>query len=156
MVLVVKNPPASVGDIRDVGSIPGSERSPGDGNGNPLQYSCLENPLDRRAWQDPVYKVTKSWTQLKWLRTQSVSNNNIMDFICYEANWIVNIEFRNTSLIIKEPGKYVRKSSVCVGGFGGVRWYLYLFTCKQLKDDFIMMHLLSLSYRARKRSGFFS
>ena len=62
---MVKNPPASVGDIRDVGSIPGSERSPGDGNGNPLQYSCLENPLDRRAWQALVYKVTKSWTQLK-------------------------------------------------------------------------------------------
>ena len=155
-MLVVKNPPASVGDIRDVGSIPGSERSPGDGNGNPLQYSCLENPLDRRAWQALVYKVTKSWTQLKWLRMQSVRNNNIIDFICYEANWIVNIEFKTTSLIIKEPEKYVRKSSVCVGGLGGGRWYLCLFTCKQLKDDFIMRHLLSLSYRARKRSGFFS
>ena len=49
MVLVVKNPPADAGDVRDSGSIPGWGRSPGGGNGNPLQYSCLENPMDRRA-----------------------------------------------------------------------------------------------------------
>ena len=51
-VLVVKNPPANAGDIRDVGSIPGLGRSPGGGNGNPLKYPCLENPMDREAWQD--------------------------------------------------------------------------------------------------------
>ena len=50
VALVVKNLPANAGDIRDVGSIPGSGRSPGEGNGNPLQYSCLENPKDRGAW----------------------------------------------------------------------------------------------------------
>ena len=49
-VLVVKNPPASAGDIRDVGSIPGLGRPPGGGHGNPLQHSCLENPRDRGAW----------------------------------------------------------------------------------------------------------
>ena len=49
--LAVKNPPANVGDISDAGSIPGLGRSPGEGNGNPLQYSCLENPMDRGAWQ---------------------------------------------------------------------------------------------------------
>ena len=47
---VVKNPPANAGDIGDAGLIPGSERSPGSGNGNPLQYSCLENLMDRGAW----------------------------------------------------------------------------------------------------------
>ena len=47
---MVKNLPASVGDIRDMGSVPGLGRSPGRGHGNPLQYSCLENPLNRRAW----------------------------------------------------------------------------------------------------------
>ena len=47
---VVKNPLSSAGDTGDVGSIPGSGRSPGEGNGNPLQYSCLENPMDRGAW----------------------------------------------------------------------------------------------------------
>ena len=57
---VVKNPPANVGDTRKVGSIPGSERSPGVGNGNPLQYSCLENPMDRGAWKTTVYGVAKN------------------------------------------------------------------------------------------------
>ena len=50
VVLVVKNPPANAGDIRDAGSIPGLGRFPGEGHGNPLQYSCLENYMDRRAW----------------------------------------------------------------------------------------------------------
>ena len=50
---VVKNPPANAGDVRDMGSVPGSGRSRGEGNGNPLQYSCLENPMDRGAlWVD--------------------------------------------------------------------------------------------------------
>ena len=56
---------ASAWNAGDLGSIPGSGRSPGEGNGNPLQYSCLENPTDRRAWWAIVHKVTKSWTQLK-------------------------------------------------------------------------------------------
>ena len=64
-VLVVKNPPANAGDSRDVGSIPGSRRSPGGGHGNPLQYSRLENPMDRGAWRATVHGVTKSQTQLK-------------------------------------------------------------------------------------------
>ena len=50
LVLVVKNPPANAGDVRDPGSIPGSGISPGEGNGNPLQYSCLGNPMDRGTW----------------------------------------------------------------------------------------------------------
>ena len=50
VVLVVKNLPANAGDLRDTGLIPGSRRSPGGGNGNPLQYSCLENPIDKGAW----------------------------------------------------------------------------------------------------------
>ena len=58
---VVENPPASAGDI---GSIPGSGRSPGEGNGNPLKYSCLENPMDRGAWWAIVYVVAKSRAQL--------------------------------------------------------------------------------------------
>ena len=57
---VVKNPPANVGDTRKVGSIPGSERSPGVGNGNPFQYSCLENPMDRGAWEATVHGVAES------------------------------------------------------------------------------------------------
>ena len=62
MALVVKNLPASVGDIRDLGSIPGSGRSRGGGNGNLLQYSCLENTVDRGAWWATVHGVVKSQT----------------------------------------------------------------------------------------------
>ena len=69
VVLVIKTPPANAGDIRDAGSIPGLGRSPGGGHGNPLQYSCLENPMDRGAWWATVHRVAKSWTQLKQLIT---------------------------------------------------------------------------------------
>ena len=69
VVLVVENLPASAGDIRDTGSIPGSGRVPGGGHGNPLQYSCLENPMDRGAWWAMVHRVAKSQTQLTRLRT---------------------------------------------------------------------------------------
>ena len=62
MALVVKNPPANAGDLRDIGLIPGTGRSPGGGHGNPLQYACLENPMDRGAWQTTVHGVTKSQT----------------------------------------------------------------------------------------------
>ena len=58
---VVKNLPAQAGDT---GSVPGSGRSAGEGNGNPLQYSCLGNPMDRGAWCATVQGITKSWTQL--------------------------------------------------------------------------------------------
>ena len=64
---MVKNPAVNVGDIRDSGSIPGLGRSPGEGNGNSLQYSCLENPLDRGAWWATVHGVEKSQTKLKQL-----------------------------------------------------------------------------------------
>ena len=66
-MLVVKKPPANAGDKRDMGSIPGSGRSPGGGHNNPLQYSCLENPMDRGAWWATVHRVAKNWTQLKQL-----------------------------------------------------------------------------------------
>ena len=65
VALVVKNLPANIGDVRDVGSISGSGRSPGASHGSPLQYSCLENPMDRGAWQATVHKVAESQTRLE-------------------------------------------------------------------------------------------
>ena len=59
VVLVVKNPPANAGDVKDSVSIPGLGRSPGGGHGNPLQYFCLENSMDRGAWQATVHGVAK-------------------------------------------------------------------------------------------------
>ena len=64
VLLVIKKLPANAGDIRDAGLILGSGRSPGEGNGNPLQYSCLGNPMDKGAWQTTVHGVAKSWTGL--------------------------------------------------------------------------------------------
>ena len=69
LALVVKNSPANAGDIRDEGLILGLGKSPRGGHGNPLQYSCLENPMDRGAWWATVHRVVKSWTWLKWLST---------------------------------------------------------------------------------------
>ena len=62
MVLMIKSTPASAEDIRDAGLIPGSGSSPAGGHGNPLQYSCLENPTDRGAWRARVQGVTKTRT----------------------------------------------------------------------------------------------
>ena len=68
---MVKNQSANTGDIRDTGSIPGLGRFHGRGYGNPLQYSCLENSMDRGAWQATAHRVAKSQTQLKQLSTHA-------------------------------------------------------------------------------------
>ena len=60
VALVVKNPPANAGDLRELGSINGSGIFPGERHGNPLQYSCLENPMDRETWQAIVHRVSQS------------------------------------------------------------------------------------------------
>ena len=73
VALVVKNLPANAGDIRDSGIIPGLGKSPGEENGHPLQYSCLENPMDRGASMATIHSVAKSWTRLKQLSTQHTS-----------------------------------------------------------------------------------
>ena len=85
VALVVKNLPANAGDIRATGSIPVLERSLGGGHGNSLQYSCLENPMDRRAWWATVHRVTKSQT---WLKRHSMhiiswANNRWEDYSNY-------------------------------------------------------------------------
>ena len=80
VVLVVKYPPASAGDTREEGSIPGLGRSLGGGQGNTLQCSCLENPMDRGAWWATVHRVTKSWTRLKQFSTHTV--------MCIRTHWM--------------------------------------------------------------------
>ena len=79
VVLVVKNPPANAGDVRDLGSIPGLGRASGGGHDNPLQYSSLENPMERKAWQATVHEISKSRTWLKQLST--CTNGQV--FCCY-------------------------------------------------------------------------
>ena len=76
MALLVKNQPTNAGDIRDAGSTSGSGRSPGGGQGDPLQYSCLDNPKFRGAWWATVHWVGKSRTWLKQLGTHSFMQNS--------------------------------------------------------------------------------
>ena len=81
MELVVKICPANAGDTRDVGLIPGLRRSPGIGNGNPFQYSCLENPMYREAWQVTVHKAAQSrtcWNDLALMDTPFISQINLL------------------------------------------------------------------------------
>ena len=79
--LVVKNTPAKAGDLRATGSIPGSGRSLGGGHGNPLQYSCLGNLMNRGAWKAMVHSAAKSRTRLKWLSTQALKRHSIIQHI---------------------------------------------------------------------------
>ena len=72
VALVVKSLSANAGDVREAGSVPGSGRSPGGRHSNPLQYSCLENPMDRGAWQATVHGITQSWTRLKQFSTHTL------------------------------------------------------------------------------------
>ena len=89
VALVVKNPPANAGDIRDAGSIPGSGKSRGEGNGNPLQYSYLKNLVDRGAWQAALHRFTKSQTGLKWLSMHACLLPAVTDFgLIY---WFISI-----------------------------------------------------------------
>ena len=76
VALVVKKPPANEGDLRDAALIPGWGRSPGEGNGNPLQCSCLENPMDRGAWWVAVYRIAPSQTRLSSYLSLSLSHTH--------------------------------------------------------------------------------
>ena len=79
VAVVVKNLPAIAGDVRDTGQIPKQGRFPGGGHGNPAQYSCLENPMNRGAWKTIVHRVAKSWTET----TQQAHKVNSMEItIC--------------------------------------------------------------------------
>ena len=76
--IMVRNPLAKAGDIIGAGLIPGLGRFPEGGNGNWLQYSCLENPIDRGAWRATAHKVAKSWKWLKWLSMQHANESRVL------------------------------------------------------------------------------
>ena len=90
VVLVIKNLLDNAGDLKDMSLIPRLGRSPEGGNGNPLQYSCLENPMVRRAWWATVCGVTKSWTRLKWLNTHAQPLGLVVRIergVCVYVSW---------------------------------------------------------------------
>ena len=122
VVLVVKNPPVNAGDVRDAGSISGLGRSLGGGHGNPLQYSCLENPMVRGAWLATIHEVAKSRTWLKWLGVHTC-----IDYRSKERTDILTV----LSVPIQEHGIFLCLFSLCkflfVMYFLGQSFYLKIF-----------------------------
>ena len=109
VALVVKNQPATAGDVKDFGSIPGLGRPLGEGNGNPLQYSCLENPMERGAWWAIVHGVTKESNMTEWLNSSNSSSVIVfgkMLHICALNVFIywfqLSVTLRHTKLIQAE------------------------------------------------------
>ena len=110
--LVVKNPPANAGDIRDMVFIPGLGRSPGEGNGNPLHSSCLGNPMDRGAWWATVHGVTENRTWLTdWTTTKYVDTFNFI-----KVWWFLNHHHHKLLGRMGFPHSSVGKSSACNAG----------------------------------------
>ena len=101
MVLVVKNLPANAGDARDLGFIPGLGRSPGEGSGNPLQYSCLGNPIDRGAWWATVHGVTNSRTQLSTHAPSDTYDSSCKSVSEKQATWLKNGQTIRTDFFSK-------------------------------------------------------
>ena len=98
-MLGVKNPYASAGDVRDSGSIPGSGRSPGGVHSNPLQYSCLVNPMDRGPWWATVHGVTKSHTWRRWFSMNTIQ----------WVNW--RIQYRDSTTNLTKEKKKKKKTT---------------------------------------------
>ena len=123
MALVVKNLPANAGDIRDRSSIPRSGRSPGGEHGNLLQYSCLENPMDRGDWQAMVHRVKKHQTQLRGLSTHT--EVSIDSIILYWATIMCKLclQFRAVSPTFLVLGIcFTVDHFPCSGAAGGKVW----------------------------------
>ena len=99
MALVGKNPSANAGDTGDKGSFPGSGRYPRGGNGNRLQYACLENPMDRGAWSATALWVAKSQTRLKWLSTHTHTHTHTYS---KATTYMENLESHHT-YVRKDP-----------------------------------------------------
>ena len=101
---MVKNLPANAGDSRDRGSIPGSERCHGGGHDNPLQYSCLENPMDSGTWRATVHDIAKSWTQLcDGAHTQQITTNQFTLVECWRSE-VLSQGLRRTAFLPEARG----------------------------------------------------
>ena len=90
---MVNNPPASARDTRDMGSTPGSERSPGGGHGNPPQYSCLENPMEGGAWLSVVHRIRKSQARQSDLACTHSHTHTQSDILIFAFTFIISSRF---------------------------------------------------------------
>ena len=130
MVLVVRSLPAIAGDRRDAVSLYGSRRVPGRGNGNPLHYSCLENPMGRGTWQATVHGVAKTWTWTKWISTHAHEMNSSTMALQCDVNWGSKI-FWKFDICFWQAGKNqiqhiigkIRAEICCVCACDGITYY---------------------------------
>ena len=131
--LVVKNPPANAVATGVEDSIPELRRSPGGGNGNPLQYSCLGNSMDRGAWRVTVHRVAESWTQLSNWEHMYACNLN-----CYQ-NYNITISLRSPSCAFPIPAlKLTEKTTVLTFFLSGVAFSVLEFHIVGLTQDTLM------------------
>ena len=124
-----KEPACQVGDIRDAGSIPAFRRSPGEGNGYPLQYSCLDNPMDRGAWRATIHVISNSWTWLKLRRTHvhkidlPICGNQSLSVFTIE----VSLQKAKIESIVKSIHFFNNQGGLCI-------WTLRSVKCELLKE----------------------
>ena len=141
--IAVKNPSASEGYTRDLGSIPGLGRSPGKGNGNPLQYHCLKSPMDRGAWWATVHGVTKSRSQLSMRSHTSFTEPN---FCCYF--YPLMLVLKVICMVIIREGQWVninelsvKKSRGCIFWRTIPCWLFILLSHKKEQNSAICRHV---------------
>ena len=134
VALVIKNLSASPGDLRDMGSIPGLGRFPEGGHDNPLEYSCLENPMDRGAWQAIVHSIKKSLTWLKWISRhraaqlicKSAWNDDLRDHTRLSHDVWGSIAFSTASEVFCFFKYLIPRMECLIAGFLGWIWALWL------------------------------
>ena len=132
---VIKNQPANAGDTGDAGSIPGS-RSLREGNGNPLQSSCLENPMGRAVWRAAVHRIAKSWTQLKWLSPHAYESQKCLADLSWWLRWVSHANKADTTkglscITVPSPGSlqiHSARASFSISGAGIQMWVFFIIT----------------------------
>ena len=134
-------------NVGDLGSIPGSGRSPGEWNGNPLQYSCLENPMDRGAWQATVHGIAKSWTWLS-IHTHTHTNTYNIKFIILIISKCISSVVSNALLISCYQQHYLSLALCIIPNWNSVPTEQYLLIpshgCMFYFYDFVWLYALPL------------
>ena len=123
---MVRNPYDSAGDIGDMGSIPGSPRSPGGGHGNPLQYSCLRNPMDRGAWRATVHGVKKDQIGLKQLSTHACTEIELStQYAESRLGWVLSELGEQQSEVFQRKGPVLVCSAFLLSLASSLAWEIH-------------------------------